>query len=118
MKIKIIFFFAVMLAFSYTMKAQESSTSKKIVYKYTFEGMKDSSEIAGLNNAVKQLKGVVGVDVIFKSSTHKYAQLKVEVQVPEKFDENTPDVTGPSDLKKILCKLGYIPAECKTSNEN
>jgi|WetSurMetagenome_2_1015567.scaffolds.fasta_scaffold681919_1 hypothetical protein len=118
MKIKFIVLFALFLAFSFSSHAQDSSSSKKILYKYTFEGMKDSSEIAKLNDAVKQLKDVVWADVIFKSSSHKYAQLKVEVMVPDKIDESSPDVTGPSDLKKILSKFGYTPAECNTYHEN
>ena len=79
--------------------------------------MKDSTETIKLEDAVSQLKGVVWVEVIFKSADHKYAQLKTEVMVPEKFNESSRDVTGPSDLKKIISKFGYTPAECKTYNE-
>lgn len=118
MKIKNALFLAFLLAFTITVNAQEVSTSKKIFYKYTFEGMKDSSEVHALNKAVLQLKNVASSDVIFKSAEHTYALLKVEVLVPETFNENSVDVTGPSDLKKILSRLGYTPAECKTSYEN
>ena len=107
-----------LLAASISLNAQAAISSKKIFYKYTFEGMKDSSEVYALNKAVLQLKNVASSNVIFKSADHTYALLKVEVIVPETFTENSTDVTGPSDLKKIISRLGYTPAECKTSYEN
>jgi len=94
------------------------SEIKKIQYKYTFEGMKDSTEISIMTSAVLKLKGVVFAEVIFKSPQHQYALLKVEVQVQLPLNENSSDITGPSDLKKIISRLGYIPAECKTIQEN
>lgn len=118
MKIKSLFPLVLMLVFACTLMAQESSTSRKIIYKYTFEGMKDSTEIIKMKIAVLELKNVTSCDVIFKSAAHKYAQLKVEVQIPEKFDENTPDITGPSTFKNLLERLGYMPGECKTNTEN
>lgn len=118
MKNKFLFFCLLFMTFSLVMKAQDIPSSKKILYKYTFEGMKDSTEIAKLSKEVMQLKGVTLADVIFKSADHQYALLKVEVLIPEVFNENSKDITGPSDLKKTLIKLGYTPAQCNTYNEN
>lgn len=109
----IIFFISVLSIY-----AQDAPSPKKIIFKYTFEGMKDSLEVTKLNNAVMQLKDVISSDVIFKSADHKYALLKVEILIPENLDENSKDVTGPSTLKKILSRLGYVPAECNSYNEN
>lgn len=99
--------------------AQESQTitvvnKNEILFKYTFEGMKSANDTTNLVNAVKKLQGVSEVAVIFKSAEHQYAQLKVKVKIPETQGENTQDITGPSNLKKVLIELGYVPAECKT----
>lgn len=118
MKPKLIYVYFFLLAFSLSASAQITNTPKKIIYKYTFQGMKDSTEIQALNKAVSVLKNVTSSNVVFKSAEHAYALLKVEVDVPAEFNENSKDVTGPSDLKKLLSRLGYIPAECKTIYEN
>ena len=115
---KKIFFLIFLLSLAFHLSAQEKNTPKKLLYKYTFEGMKDSSEVTQLNKVILQLKDVVSSNVIFKSADHQYALLKVEVMIPETMNESSSDVTGPSDLKKVLSRLGYLPAECKTYSEN
>lgn len=99
--------------------AQESQTinvvnKNEILYKYTFEGMKNISESNKIITSTEKLAGVKEVVVVFKTAEHQYAQLKVKVAIPEGFNESTPDITGPSTLKKLLSELGYIPSECQT----
>lgn len=112
-------FFIIVIFIPFLGMAQESSTinvvsKNEILYKYTFEGMKSLAESTKIIASAEQLAGVKEVVVVFKSAEHQYAQLKVKVALAENINESTPDITGPSNLKKMLINLGYTPAECKT----
>jgi hypothetical protein len=118
-KKSIIPFLSLFIIISYTGQAQsvDSSSTEKIIYKYTFEGMRDSSETIKIENAILKLKGVTSAHVIFKSSQHQYALLKVEIEVISETNENYKGTTGPLELKKTLSAHGYMPAECKIDTE-
>ena len=103
------FFFIVSFQTGYS-----QNNNIKITYKYTFEGMKDSSEVSKIESSVMKLKKVISVKVIFKSQQNKYSLLIVDVETAPVLNENnTENNTGSTDLKKILISLGYTPSVCK-----
>jgi hypothetical protein len=95
-------------------QATAQNTKSRILYSYSFEGLKSSEEGEKLVQEIQKMKDVSECKIIFKGPDHKLSQIKVIVEAMKpKSEKEAASSTGPKELKNFLISKGYTPHTLK-----
>lgn len=115
MKIRSLIFQILLAAFIIIpVASQAQANEQKLVYTYTFEGLKSAEDAKKLDEAITKLGGVITSKTEFKSAEHNFAKLYVEVRKPRSESEK---VCRPEDLKALLLSKNFTPGDFKMTFE-